>query len=172
MPQRPATPNDQAFLWLAQSHAARLDPSENPAAAVRSHPMLARYVDGWGRSGDRGVIAEHQGTPIGAAWCRCFPAEAPGWGWIDAETPELSVAVLPPYRGTGIGTALLTQLLQMTEESTALSLAVRSTNPALRLYLRQGFRILPERDFLNRTGVLSHVMVRDSHDRRGEPRSA
>ena len=163
---RPAQPDDEAFLWLAQSHAALLDASDDPVGAVRSHPMLARYVEGWGRAGDLGMIAEHDGRPVGTTWCRRFPEAAPGWGWIDAQTPELSVAVLPPFRGTGQGTALLTALLAMTEEAgTALSLAVRSTNPALRLYRRLGFRILSERNFLNRTGILSHVML---HPRGGQ----
>lgn len=164
MKLRPASPEDQDFLWRAQSHAALLEAEDDPVGTVRRHPMLARYVEGWGRAGDLGVIAtpaEHAGEPIGAAWCRRFPQTAPGWGWIDTETPELSVAVLPSFRGLGLGTALLTELLRMTDAAgTALSLAVRSTNPALRLYLRLGFCILPERDFLNRTGILSHVMLR------------
>lgn len=165
MKLRAVNPNDQTFLWLAQSHAALLDTSDDPAKSVRKHPMLARYVEGWGRAGDLGVIAEHEEKPVGAAWCRWFPEDAPGCGWIDKQIPELSVAVLSQYQGRGVGTTLLTRLLQMTEDmAAAVSLAVRSTNPALRLYLRLGFRILPERDFLNRTGILSHVMVRERPD--------
>jgi ribosomal protein S18 acetylase RimI-like enzyme len=154
---------DEQFLWEAQYHAALLDSKDEPMVAVRSNPILAGYVEGWGRVGDMGVIAEYESKPVGAAWCRLFPKDSNGWGWIDESTPEISVAVLPEFRQMGIGTALLTRLLEIAcEKNKMLSLAVRSTNPALRLYLRLGFRILPERNFFNRTGVLSHVMVRES----------
>lgn len=161
MKLRPANSEDEEFLWQAQCYAALLDAKEDPAATVRGNPVLARYVEGWGRVGDIGVIVEHENKPVGAAWCRLFREESPGWGWIDAKTPEISVAVLPEFRQMGIGTSLLKRLLEVTGENMMISLAVRSTNPALRLYLRLGFRIIPERNFLNRTGVLSHVMVRE-----------
>lgn len=162
MKLRAADMKDQKFLWEAQCHAALLGLKDDPMAAILGDPILARYVEGWGRVGDVGVIAEHEGKPVGAAWCRLFPKESPGWGWVDEKTPEISVAVLPEFRQQGIGTSLLTSLLEVScEKSKLLSLAVRSTNPALRLYFRLGFRILSERNFLNRTGVLSHVMVRE-----------
>ena len=162
MKLRAANSEDQEFLWEAQCYAALLDSKEDPVATVQSNPILARYVEGWGRTGDIGVIAEHEGKPVGAAWCRLFHKDAPGWGWIDAETPELSVAVLPEFRNKGLGTSLLMRLLEVTgEKYKVISLAVRSTNPAFRLYFRLGFHVLPERNFLNRTGVLSHVMERE-----------
>lgn len=162
MKLRAADLKDEKFLWEAQCHAALLDLKNDPMVAVRSNPILARYVEGWGRVGDVGVIAEHEDKPVGAAWCRLFPKESPAWGWVDEKTPEISVAVLPEFRQMGIGTSLLTSLLEVScDKNKMLSLAVRSTNPALRLYLRLGFRVLPERNFLNRTGVLSHVMVRE-----------
>jgi ribosomal protein S18 acetylase RimI-like enzyme len=156
MKLRAANSEDEAFLWEAQYHAALLDSTEEPAAAVQSDPILARYVEGWGRIGDIGVIAERDNKPVGAAWCRLFRKETPGWGWIDEEIPEISVAVLPEFRQKGVGTSLLTRLLEVAGENyKVVSLAVRSTNPAFRLYLRLGFRVLPERNFLNRTGVWS-----------------
>jgi GNAT superfamily N-acetyltransferase len=42
--------------------------------------------------------------------CR-WPAGETGCGFVDSETPELSVAVRPEYRGRGIGTLLLRRLL-------------------------------------------------------------
>ncbi|MDD1622485.1 MAG: GNAT family N-acetyltransferase [Methylococcaceae bacterium] len=159
---RAANSEDEAFLWEAQYHAALLDSKQDPTAVVQGDPILARYVEGWGRIGDIGIIAEHDNKPVGAAWCRLFRKETPGWGWIDEEIPEISVAVLPEFRQKGIGTSLLTRLLEIAGQNyKAVSLAVRSTNPAFRLYLRLGFRVLPERNFLNRTGVLSHVMMQE-----------
>lgn len=82
---RAANSEDEAFLWQAQYHAALLESTGDPAAAVQSNPVLARYVAGWGRIGDIGVIAEYENKPVGAAWCRLFQKETPGWGWIDEE---------------------------------------------------------------------------------------
>ena len=158
---REARFEDEQFLWEAQYHAALLDSEDEPMMAIRSNPILARYVDGWGRAGDIGIIAEHENNSIGAAWCRLFPEDSKGWGWIDEKTPEISVAVLPKFRQKGIGTSMLTRLIEIAcEENEMLSLAVRSTNPAVRLYQRLDFRVLPGRNFLNRTGILSYVMVR------------
>lgn len=127
--------------------------------AVQSYPVLARYVEGWGQVGDLSVIPEHENKPVGAAGCRLFPKTTPGWGWIDEKTPEISVAVLPEFRRMGIGTALLTCLLEIAcEKNKMLSLVVRSTNSAFRLYHGLGFRVLPERNFLNRIGVLSAAL--------------
>ncbi len=52
------------------------------------------------------------GVAVGAAWLRLFPASDPVYGFVDALTPKLSVAILPQYRGRGIGSRLLGGLLQ------------------------------------------------------------
>ena len=62
-----------------------------------------RYVRAWGRSGDTAVIALEEGFPVGAAWFRLFPASEPGYGFVDEQTPELAIAVVPSKRGHGIG---------------------------------------------------------------------
>ena len=116
--------------------------SPPPDRSVVAQPELARYVDGWGRRGDEGIIAvASSGYPIGAAWLRLWSKQDHGYGFIDALTPELSVAVRPERRGIGIGTALLQRLLQRAAESyDSVSLSVSVQNPAVRLYERLGFR--------------------------------
>jgi len=56
---------------------------------------LARYVDNWGREGDLGLIAAEGPNRVGAAWIRRFTAAAPGYAFVDAETPELTISVVP-----------------------------------------------------------------------------
>ncbi len=101
-----------------------------------------RYVQAWGRRGDAGVIALDQGFPVGAAWYRLFRNDAPGYGFVDEQTPELAIAVVPSRRGRGFGGMLLRALMERAREDghEALSLAVEHDNPAIGLYDRLGFR--------------------------------
>ena len=45
------------------------------------------YVKAWGRPGDTAMIALVDGFPVGAAWFRLFKATAPGYGFVDEQTP-------------------------------------------------------------------------------------
>jgi ribosomal protein S18 acetylase RimI-like enzyme len=106
-----------------------------------SNPHNERYTEGWGRDGDAGVVALKAGEAVGAAWYRRFSAGDPGYGFIDEETPEVSIAVDLGHRGRGVGTALLVALCERAAHDgfAALSLSVERDNPALRMYERQGF---------------------------------
>jgi ribosomal protein S18 acetylase RimI-like enzyme len=78
--------------------------------------------------------------PVGAVWIRLMIGEAKGYGYINDQTPELSIAMLPGYRGLGLGTRLMTALIEAVRETyPALSLSVSADNPARRLYERLGF---------------------------------
>src|SRR5439155_7507086 len=55
-------------------------------------PPLTRYVNGWGRPGDRSLIVFDEFVPVGAAWYRLFTHEDAGFGFIDEQTPELAIA--------------------------------------------------------------------------------
>ena len=105
------------------------------------------YVKAWGRPGDTAVIALVDGFPVGAAWFRLFTQDAPGYGFVDAQTPELAIAVVPSARGKGVGTALLDALVERArgEGHDAISLSVdRHNNGAIALYGQHGFRQVDE----------------------------
>ena len=72
---------------------------------------LSRYVDAWGRPGDTALIAIEEYQPVGAAWFRLFSAAQRGYGFLDEQTPELTIAVVPSRRGHGLGAELLAALL-------------------------------------------------------------
>jgi GNAT superfamily N-acetyltransferase len=125
----------------------RPDRPRPPIDEALSDPHLARYLKAWGRLGDAAVIAEEAGDPIGAAWYRLFPADEPGFGFIDASIPEVSIAVRADRRGRGVGGALLSALINRArrEGYRALSLSVERTNSAVSLYERLGFvRVAPD----------------------------
>jgi ribosomal protein S18 acetylase RimI-like enzyme len=136
---RRAGPQDARFLREMLRHALywreRLPGS-----------LASRYVRGWGRAGDTALIALEGGFAVGAAWYRVFEPDEPGYGFVDAATPELAIAVVPSKRGHGIGEQLLAALLERAREAghTALSLSVEPGNPARKLYERHGFEVVEE----------------------------
>ena len=115
-----------------------------PMQPALASPDLAHYVDGWGRAGDRGLVADVRGEPVGAAWLRRFTASDPGYGFVDEATPELGIGVAPAWRGHGIGGALLTGLLDLAraDGTPRVSLSVEVDNPSRRLYERAGFEVI------------------------------
>jgi ribosomal protein S18 acetylase RimI-like enzyme len=142
--------DDRRFLAAMLYDAAtwRPGPRERPDA-VLARSEIARYAAGWGREGDFGLVAVSlAGQRLGAAWYRLFDAAAPGYGFVSAEIPELSVAVRPTWRGQGIGTALVAGLVEQAtvEGRPGLSLSVEDDNPALLLYRKLGFRVVRTED--------------------------
>lgn len=139
---RPAGAADGHFLaeMLAAAAFWRPDGPSGGVSEVLARPELAHYVAGWPRPGDSGVIAEAAG-PVGAAWLRFFPDSDPGYGFVDVATPEVSMGILPMWRGRGIGTRLLEALLAQARQAglITLSLSVEPDNQARRLYERAGF---------------------------------
>lgn len=113
---------------------------------ILADPAFSHYVSGWLRPGDFGVVAETHdgaalGAAVGAAWCRAFSADEPGYGFVAEDVPELSIGVLPEYRGRGVGEALLQALMSRARADglRAISLSVEDGNRARSLYERLGF---------------------------------
>ena len=111
--------------------------------AVLADPELSKYVVGWGRRGDAGVVAvSTEGDHLGAAWYRLFSDADHGYGYVSSEIPELGIATTETHRGRGLGTELLRGLIELAKEEghSALSLSVEEDNvPAVKLYERFGF---------------------------------
>ena len=77
---------------------------------------------------DLGIVAEDNGNPVGVAWVRLMKS----YGYVDNDTPELSISLLPEYRGKGIGTVLLSELLDSLKMKNCryVSLSVQKANTA------------------------------------------
>jgi GNAT superfamily N-acetyltransferase len=143
---RRAKAHDQTFLWEMLYHAIYVPAGEPlPPRDTIYRPELARYAENWGQPGDLGILAlVHVNIPIGAAWVRLLTGDRRGYGYVDENIPELSLAVLPDYRGQGTGAALLERLFAAARKRyLGISLSVSSTNPARRLYERAGFAPIP-----------------------------
>lgn len=140
---RPAAAADGAFLADMVVEAANW----RPGAARPRHEVLGaeehrRYVSGWMRPGDAGLVAESpEGDGIGAAWFRMLPRSAPGFGYIATGVPELIIGVRPIWRAHGVGRALLRGLIDraVADGYARLSLSVERDNYAVTLYRSEGF---------------------------------
>jgi len=108
---------------------------------------VGRYVDRWGREGDTALVLIERFRPVGAAWYRLFKESEPGYGFVDEQTPELTIAVVPSCRGRGYGDQLLTALLDRARADgyEQISLSVMPDSPAVHLYRRHGFETVTER---------------------------
>ncbi len=153
--------DDEPFLWQMLYYAAHLqEDGETSSDAAKDNPGLQKYVQGWGRETDMGVLAlhPHNQRPLGAAWIRLLIGEKKMSRLIPDSTPELAIAVLPDFLGQGIGTQLLKHLLEAASKVyPAVMLSVRKSNPARYLYERMGFEIVDTA--LNRVGSESFVML-------------
>ena len=139
---RPLTKADEQVLWEMLYQALQTSEGASSREIVRQ-PEYARYVEGWGRTGDTGFVAndaKQKDEILGAVWLR-FPVADVKKG--REPTPQLAFAVKPGLRKRGIGAALLTQLVKACPHNT-ISMRATANNPAVRLYERFGFKIVQE----------------------------
>ena len=112
-----------------------------PPHSIVHEPELQPYIAGWGKPDDHAVFACLDENVVGVCWTRCFAKDQHGYGTIAPEIPELSIAVLPEHRSKGIGSKMLSTLIQnIKNDYPAVSLSVSTSNPAKALHERFGFR--------------------------------
>ena len=136
---RPVDQQDTRFLrdMLRHAYHWRLGDPDLP---------VYRYVKSWGRRGDAGVIASAGPNAYGAAWYRLFPASAPGFGFVDEETPELTIAVVPSRRGGGLGGQLMEALLARAKEQGYVAISLSAEPGQTGFYEKHGFHEVRRED--------------------------
>jgi GNAT superfamily N-acetyltransferase len=151
---RQAEAKDYPFMREMLYEAIFIPKGEDrPPFSIIDDSAIYKYISGWMKGSDSGFIAEVSGEAVGAAWARLFEnAEAGGYGFIDNNTPELSLAVFEKYRAMGIGTALMKALMAELKVKgyERLSLSVDKLNRAVGFYIKLGFETVKEQetDFL------------------------
>jgi GNAT superfamily N-acetyltransferase len=142
---RRAAAGDGEFLADMLVLAVNWSPEWKPRSRRRvlADPRTARYISGWPRETDLGVVAEAGPRPVGAAWVRFFPAGAPAYGFVSADVPELTIGVGADWRGRGVGRALLRAVAAAAAHAGTgrISLSVERKNPARGLYLSEGYEV-------------------------------
>lgn len=144
-PVREARQADGGFLADMVVEAANWrSGGARPRHEVLTSPDYQRYVTGWQRPGDVGVVAESPGgEPVGAAWYRMLPRTDPGFGYVGTGVPELIIGVRPIWRAHGVGRMLLQALCERARAQghARLSLSVERGNYAVTLYRSEGFAV-------------------------------
>ena len=146
---RAATADDAEFLMDMLVETVNWSPERRMSRAeVLADEVLPRYVSGWMRSGDGGVVAESDGQAVGAAWFRFFDEMQPGYAFIQSDIPELGIAVVEGWRFQGLGRRLLRELhIQARERGISqLCLGVERANHARELYLSEGYEVVESSD--------------------------
>lgn len=135
---RRATAADLPFLERVFVIAMDWNPANvRGAEHWREDATFQKYLGGYPRPTDFGLVAEREGEQVGAVWWRYFTADDPGYGFVSEDIPELGMGVVEGRRGEGIGRALLTAIIAASPGG--LSLSVEDGNPAEELYRKQGF---------------------------------
>jgi GNAT superfamily N-acetyltransferase len=135
---RPVDIHDLRFLRDMLRHAYHWRFAEDEERPVY------RYVQNWGRRGDSGIVAMDGPHSYGAAWYRLFTEREPGFGFVDEETPELTLAVVPSRRGKGAGKELLDALLDRARADGYRAISLSAANEQAAFYERFGFETVRE----------------------------
>ena len=104
------------------------DGVEPPPKSIINSPELQEYIFEFGkRKHDKALVAETQGKIVGAIWVRIMN----DYGHIDNDTPSLAMSVSKEYRGLGIGSSLLKELLSALKSVgySKISLSVQRRQP-------------------------------------------
>ena len=114
-----------------------------PPKSIIDQPELKVYITDFGKKQDDiGLVAEVDKEAVGAVWVRIMN----DYGHIDNDTPSFAISVHEDYRGLGIGTALMKEMLRILKERgyKQASLAVQKANYAVQMYKKVGFEVVDE----------------------------
>jgi len=106
-----------------------------PPKSIINQPELQVYIAYFGREKDDiGLIAEVDKKAVGAVWVRIMD----DYRHIQNDTTFFAISLYKGYRGFGIGTALMKEMLCILKDRgyKQASLAVQKANYAVRMYLR------------------------------------
>lgn len=116
-----------------------------PPREIIEQPELKLYYDGFGKGkADNAIVAEEDGKVVGAVWTRIMN----DYGHVDEDTPSFAISLYKEYRGRGIGTKLMQEMLALLRSQgyKQASLAVQKANYAVKMYEKVGFEIVDENE--------------------------
>lgn len=144
MPTRKSIAADRALLRIATLANMNWVGPRFTFEDVDGTADISHYFRDFPAERDFGLVDYDGARPRAVAWLVFLPADRPGYGFVNADTPELSITTFDGYRGLGIGTAILTQLIECARVRglPGISLSVEDGNRARHLYERMGFEAI------------------------------
>ena len=118
---------------------------ELPPKSIIYRPELQVYISEFGTSKhDIALVADLNGEVVGVVWVRIMN----DYGHIDDKTPSFAISVDKDYRGKGIGTALMKEMLTILKKRgyEQTSLSVQKANFAAKMYRKLGFQVVDENE--------------------------
>ena len=116
-----------------------------PDRSIIEQPELSLYYEDFGSGpADHCLVAEVDGKVVGAVWTRIMN----DYGHVDDDTPSFAVSLYKEYRGQGIGTVMMREMLALLKAQgyKQASLAVQKANYAVRMYEAVGIKTVDEND--------------------------
>lgn len=116
-----------------------------PPKSIIRQPELQVYLTDFGKKkDDMALVAEIDQKAAGAVWVRIMN----DYGHVDDNTPSLAISLYKEYRGAGIGTAMMKEMLCILKERgyARVSLAVQKANYAVKMYKKAGFEVVDENE--------------------------
>lgn len=107
-----------------------------PPKSIINQPELQVYITDFGKKKDDiGLVVEVDKKVVGAVWVRIMN----DYGHIDNDTPSFAISLYKDYRGLGIGTDLMKEMLRILKDRgyKQTSLAVQKANYAVRMYQKK-----------------------------------
>lgn len=115
----------------------------SPPKSIIKQPELQVYLMDFGKKKDDiGLVADIDTKVVGAVWVRIMN----DYGHVNNRTPSFAISLYKEYRGLGIGTSLMKEMLCKLKQRgyKQASLAVQKENYAVKLYKKVGFEITDE----------------------------
>lgn len=131
--------------FLYQAIFRRAEDAPLPRSIIEQ-PEIEVFISDYGKKDDNCLVTVAENKIVGAVWTRILSGPVKGFGNIDDRTPEFAVSLFEEYRGRGIGTHLMREMLVLLKEKgyRQASLAVQKDNYAVKMYKSVGFAIADE----------------------------
>ncbi len=116
-----------------------------PPKSIINQPELQVYISDFGKKKDDiALVVEVDKKVVGAVWVRIMN----DYGHIGNDAPSFAISLYKDYRGFGIGTDLMKEMLRILKDGgyKQASLAVQKANYAVRMYQKTGFEIIDENE--------------------------
>lgn len=128
-------------LYFLRSSEQKIVTDMSKHAHPLDTPNLSIYYDFYGLTPkDLGLYALVDNQIAGAIWTRRLNSDHNAKGFIDENTPVMSVAIIPKFKSKGIGSFMMEQFLQEAGELyEQISIDISSKPKSIKFYEKFGF---------------------------------